>query len=80
MVNFVLTLERKPVEGALINIVSNDGQDASSGKTSDWGEFHTGLALGAYTVSITWNGKTTVQNVNIDITTKRVELRLDPQE
>jgi hypothetical protein len=77
IVKFVVLSEGKRIEGAHITVLNAHGKSEGDGTTDDWGEFHVGLAQAHYKVSIDWQGKRVVRQVNVDAATQSVDLKLD---
>jgi hypothetical protein len=77
MVKFVVLSDGKRIEGAHITVLNARGKSEGDGATDDWGEFHVGLSQEHYKVTVEWQGKTVVQQVNVAAATQSVEIKID---
>ncbi len=77
-VDFAVSSAGKPAQGAEIRITNRRGKLEGEGKSDDWGEFHTALSPGSYTVSTAWQGKSATRPITIDASTQRIPLSVTP--
>ncbi len=73
---FAVTLGGKPIEGAHITVLNQQGKSEGDGKTDDWGEFHVGLSQQQYKVTVEWRAKTYIQQITIQPQTQSVDVKI----
>ncbi len=76
IVRFAVTLGGKPIEGAHITVLNQQGKSEGDGKTDDWGEFHVGLSQQQYKVTVEWRAKTYIQQITIQPQTQSVDVKI----